>query len=211
MYNLSMYTVTYLAIYLIFVFAGTDGTVSPSGWSNGEIFRHYLENHILKFASGSSKKLVILDGHKSHASVGLVEWALGKGIVLFILPPHCSHILQPLDVGCFGPLQRVYDNLCHKLIRETSATITRYNVCQVACKAYSNHSLQIIFSPPFAALASAPLIPVQSPKTNSCLLRSTRPMMNRLISQVLVVKRQWRVEYLLSLNQRICLQNYKLN
>ena len=81
--------------------------------------------------------LVILDGHKSHVSVGLTEWAQELGIVIFILPPHCSHILQPMDVGCFGPLQRIYDNKCHKLIRELSSVITRYNVCEVACSAYT--------------------------------------------------------------------------
>ena len=26
------------------------------------------------------------------------------------MPPHSSHLLQPLDVGCFGPLKRAYGN-----------------------------------------------------------------------------------------------------
>uniref|UniRef100_A0A8W8JBF7 HTH psq-type domain-containing protein n=1 Tax=Magallana gigas TaxID=29159 RepID=A0A8W8JBF7_MAGGI len=48
-----------------------------------------------------------------------------------------SHILQPMDVSCYGPLEKIYNNLCHKLMRESSATITRYNVCEVAGKAYT--------------------------------------------------------------------------
>ncbi|KAH3781284.1 hypothetical protein DPMN_159111 [Dreissena polymorpha] len=54
--------------------------------------------HFLKFTPGScdQKKLLILDGHKSHVSVGLIEWALEHNIIIFVLPPHCSHIIQPL-------------------------------------------------------------------------------------------------------------------
>jgi len=76
---------------------GSSGTVSETGWSNGVVFRDYLENHFLKFAPvrDGGKVLFLLDGHRSHDSVGLCEWALSKGIVLFFLPPHTSHILQP--------------------------------------------------------------------------------------------------------------------
>ena len=80
----------------------------------------------------SGPKSEDLDGHKSHESIGLSEWALELGIVIFILTPHCSHILQPMDVGCFSCFQRISDSKCHKLIRELSSMITRYNVCEVA-------------------------------------------------------------------------------
>ena len=29
-------------------------------------------------------------------------------IVPLCLPPHTTHFLQPLDVGCFGPLSKAY-------------------------------------------------------------------------------------------------------
>jgi hypothetical protein len=47
-----------------------------------------------------------LDGHSTHISVGLLEWAKSMNIVIFILPAHTSHLLQPLDVACFGPVQQ---------------------------------------------------------------------------------------------------------
>lgn len=118
---------------------GTNGTMSETGWSNGVIFREYLENHFLKFVPrrDNEKVLLLLDGHRSHVSVNLVEWAKQQGIIIFILPAHTSHILQPMDVSCYGPLEKIYNNLCHKLMRESSANITRYNVCDVAGKAYT--------------------------------------------------------------------------
>lgn len=75
---------------------GTSGTVSESGWSNGVMFQDYLENHFLKFIPGGKdeKILLLLDGHKSHVSVHLSEWAQENNI-FFILPVHtktfCSH------------------------------------------------------------------------------------------------------------------------
>ncbi|KAJ8307379.1 hypothetical protein KUTeg_015463 [Tegillarca granosa] len=50
---------------------------------------------------------------------------------------HTSHVLQPLDLGCFGPFQRIYNSECHKFIRQNpSSTITRYNICSIACRSY---------------------------------------------------------------------------
>jgi hypothetical protein len=32
-------------------------------------------------------------------------------IIPLCMPAYLSHLLQPLDVGCFGPLKRVYGKL----------------------------------------------------------------------------------------------------
>jgi hypothetical protein len=57
---------------------GTSGDVTESGWSNSIIFKKYLENHLLKFLPERSAELPVLllyDGHKSHISLELIEWA----------------------------------------------------------------------------------------------------------------------------------------
>ncbi|XP_048245928.1 uncharacterized protein LOC125377077 [Haliotis rufescens] len=102
--------------------AGSDGTVSESGWSNGVIFQDYLDRHFLRYASPATPNrplLLLYDGHKSHISPSLIDWAKDHNIVLFVLPAHTSHILQPMDVGCFGPFTKIY------------------NIASVACRAYS--------------------------------------------------------------------------
>ncbi|CAC5414122.1 unnamed protein product [Mytilus coruscus] len=117
---------------------GAVGAVSDSGWSNTNIFRQYLTDHFLKYVPGRNNDniLLLLDGHKSHVAVDIIEWAQQHHIIIHVLPAHTSHILQPLDVGCYGPLQRIYDNECHKTMRQNSSVITRYNICELACKAY---------------------------------------------------------------------------
>ena len=52
---------------------------------------------------------------------------------------NAPRILQPLDVGCYGPLHRVYNNECHKPMRLTSSVITRY-IGEISSLAYTKAS-----------------------------------------------------------------------
>jgi hypothetical protein len=40
-----------------------------------------------------------------------------NNIVAICMPPHSSHLLQPLDVGCFGPLKKAYGKLVEEKAR----------------------------------------------------------------------------------------------
>ncbi|CAC5401666.1 unnamed protein product [Mytilus coruscus] len=117
---------------------GTVGTVSKTGWSNSELFMDFLSNHFKIFVPGNGHVMLLLDGHKSHVAVSTIEWARRHNIVIQFLPAHTSHLLQPLDVGCYGPLQNIYNSLCHRTIRTKQCALTRYEVCSMACKAYGN-------------------------------------------------------------------------
>ena len=44
-------------------------------------------------------------GHGSHLQSRFIGFCLTHSIDLMILPPHSSHITQPLDVSVFGPLK----------------------------------------------------------------------------------------------------------
>ena len=120
---------------------GSNGIVSQtgSGWSNSKIFMHYLENHFLKFVQGDSEqhKLIIYDGHKSHVNPQVAEWAREHKIILFVLPPHYSHVLQPLDVSCFGPFQNIYNQEAQKfMLKNRGQSIQKCDVAKVASVAY---------------------------------------------------------------------------
>ena len=41
------------------------------------------------------------------------------------MPPHSSHLLQPLDVGCFSPLKCAYGHQISSLIRDHINHITK--------------------------------------------------------------------------------------
>jgi hypothetical protein len=121
---------------------GSSATVTQSGWSNTEVFSTYMKDHLLKYLPPRSPEepvLVLYDGHKSHVALDLIQWAKAENIVLFVLPPHCSHLLQPLDVSCFGPFEIAWNAACHRHMRESGGSIvTRYDVARLACKIYAS-------------------------------------------------------------------------
>ena len=52
--------------------------------------------------------MLIFDRHASHVSSAAVAFCLSNNIILLCLPPHTTHVLQPLDVGLFAPLATAY-------------------------------------------------------------------------------------------------------
>lgn len=85
--------------------SGSKAFCQENGWMNSEICKKWLQ-HFARFtkASVNNKVLLLLDGHSSHKSL------MGKSIsiILFCFPAHCTHRVQPLDTGFFGPLQTYY-------------------------------------------------------------------------------------------------------
>jgi hypothetical protein len=51
-------------------------------------------------------RLFIYNGHDSYISGSFIAHCLQNRIVLLILLPYTSHLLQPLDVAIFGPLKK---------------------------------------------------------------------------------------------------------
>ena len=53
-------------------------------------------------------RLLILDGHGSHTTDDFMWNGFNNNIHLVFLPPHTSHVLQPLDLSVFSPLKHSY-------------------------------------------------------------------------------------------------------
>ena len=121
---------------------GADGEMSKNGWSTAEVFRNYITKHFTKYSnvsSGSAAEptLVLYDGHRSHISLILTEWARAHHVILFVLPPHTSHLTQPLDVGVFGPFKTMYSRECQLYLKNhPGIAITKYEVAELTSKPY---------------------------------------------------------------------------
>jgi hypothetical protein len=61
---------------------------------------------------------LILDGHSSYSTPEFDQFCTQNRIITIYMPPHSSHLLQPLDVVCFSPLKRVYSREIQQLIRQ---------------------------------------------------------------------------------------------
>jgi DDE superfamily endonuclease len=70
-------------------------------------------------------RLLILDGFSSHIEYDFVDYARRNFIVLFGLPPHTTHFLQPLDVVCFQPLKHYHAEAIDAAVRTGDTTFSK--------------------------------------------------------------------------------------
>ena len=80
---------------------------------------------------------ILYDGHKSHISLILSDWARKHKVTLFVLPPHSSHLTQPLDVAVFGPFKAIYNSECQAYMKKfLGANSTSYQIAELTNKPY---------------------------------------------------------------------------
>ncbi|KAL6172800.1 hypothetical protein ACJQWK_01946 [Exserohilum turcicum] len=97
----------------------TIGT-SDNGWTTDQLgvewVKHFNQHTTARTAG--VYRLLILDGHSSHATPEFDQYCAENKIITLCMPPHTSHLLQPLDVSCFSPLKRAYGREIEKLARQ---------------------------------------------------------------------------------------------
>jgi DDE superfamily endonuclease len=102
-------------------------SVSDTGWTTNELgfqWIQHFERHTRSSTTGGWRLLVI-DGHESHNSLQFQDFCKENNIVTLCMPSHASHLLQPLDVGCFAPLKRAYGRQIEDMIRNGINHITK--------------------------------------------------------------------------------------
>jgi len=91
-----------------------------NGWTSNDVGLYWLKycfDPATREKAGGKPCLLLCDGHDSHISAEFVCYCIQHGIFLHLLLPHSSHLLQPLDVGCFGPLKKVVSARLDQLLR----------------------------------------------------------------------------------------------
>ena len=99
--------------------------VSPTGWTNNDIALAWLEHFDTYTKPVGAYRLLIIDGYESHCSVEFQDRCKEKKIITLCMPPHSSHLLQPLDVACFAPLKRAYGDQISALARDRTNHISK--------------------------------------------------------------------------------------
>ena len=102
--------------------------VSENGWTSNILGLQWLTKvfkpQTRDRAAGRSR-LLIADGHGSHIRADFIAYCMENDIDLLIMPPHCSHLLQPLDVGVFSAFKRAHSNETDKTSRLSTQRISR--------------------------------------------------------------------------------------
>lgn len=64
-------------------------------------FKHF--ERLTRGLARGSRQVLSMDGQTCHATAEVIELCNNSNITLISLPPHTTHLIQPLDVGIFQP------------------------------------------------------------------------------------------------------------
>lgn len=124
--------------YLVGSITGSIAYGSKTGWMTSEIFVKFLK-HIQKHIRCSKENpvLIILDNHESHTTLSAINYCRENGIVLLSFPPHCTHRMQPLDIGVFGPFKsRLKTSFNDHMIMNPGKTIKIDDIPKLSAQPY---------------------------------------------------------------------------
>jgi hypothetical protein len=142
--------------------------VSDNGWTNDGLGHEWIQHfhrHTESRSSGAYR-LLILDGHSSHATPEFDQFCTENKIITLCMPPHTSHLLQPLDVGCFSPLKTAYGHEVSELARRGVFHVDKLDFLwiytRVRLTALSNQNVK-------AGFQATGLIPFNPERVLTCL------------------------------------------
>lgn len=119
---------------------GAVGVANESGWINETTFSQWFD-HFLNFVQPQHRStpcLLIMDGHCSHTNnLDVIMKARANNVSLLILPSHCTHKIQPLDVAVFKSLKSHYDRAVDTWLRNhPGRAVQEYNVAELLSEAW---------------------------------------------------------------------------
>ena len=100
-------------------------TYTHSGYIDEEKALGWLEHfheRTIRHTINSPYRMLLLDGHASHTRPAFISRCYELKIIPFCLPPHSTHLLQPLDVCVFGPYKHY-----HSIVVENGVRCGIYN------------------------------------------------------------------------------------
>ncbi|KAJ8982004.1 hypothetical protein NQ317_004091 [Molorchus minor] len=104
-----------------------------------DIFTKWFQKFItFSRASKNTPVLLLLDGHASHTkNLDVINLARANGVHIISFPPHCTHRLQPLDVGFLKPLSTYYSDAAKQWLRTNPGRIiTQFQIAELVNKAF---------------------------------------------------------------------------
>jgi hypothetical protein len=162
---------------------GWKFSCNSSGWTSNahgaEWLRRCFEPATREKANGKIR-LLICDGHDSHISAEFLRHCLDNVILLILLRPHSSHLMQPLDVGVFGPLKTAVSSQLAELISTGVSRLQKIEWVEAYIiareKAFSVENIQ-------SGWRAAGLWPIEPDRILDQLQSTTPPPISELSNQ----------------------------
>jgi 4-hydroxybenzoate polyprenyltransferase len=106
-------------------YKGWNFDATDNGWTSDATALEWLKKVFIPQTAPRDPKearLLILDGHGSHETTEFMWECFKNNIHLLFLPPHTSHVLQPLDLSIFSPLKHAYRKRLGALALQNDST-----------------------------------------------------------------------------------------
>lgn len=95
--------------------AGTRYSRTQHGWIDAETFADWFAAAFLPHARRlEGRKVLIGDNLSSHLSADIIKNCEENNVSFVCLPPHSTHLLQPLDVAFFRPMKMAWRKVLFK-------------------------------------------------------------------------------------------------
>jgi hypothetical protein len=117
--------------------------VLENGWTNNQLGIAWIKHFDAYTKEGivGAYRLLILNGYESHSSAEFEQYCADNKIITLCMLLHSSHILQPLDVGCFSLIKKAYSRQLEHLVCAHINHITKTEFLPAYIDAY-NASIQ---------------------------------------------------------------------
>lgn len=105
---------------------------SQTGWINADLFYDFAEHYVAflhrkKILREGRKHLLLLDSHKSHIhNIKFFDLMKRNNVVVLAIPPHTSHVTQPLDSVPFSLFKRFFNkNLLTWIVQTSCGSLSK--------------------------------------------------------------------------------------
>jgi hypothetical protein len=121
------------------------------GWSDCELALSWLEHydHETHEKANGNWRMVYYDGHSTHVTLEIIRYAHHNRILIICLPPHSSHVLQPLNLVIYGPFKLALHDKAYAYELETGQPVDKDTALLVigqACKkAFMTSNILVAF------------------------------------------------------------------
>ncbi|XP_014211032.1 tigger transposable element-derived protein 6-like [Copidosoma floridanum] len=151
--------------------AGAWAEFHKTGCMQIDIFTKWFKKFV-KFSQATPENpvLLLLDGHVTHVkNLNVIDLAKENGVEILCFPPHCTHKMQPLDVGFNGTLNKSFGAQVAAFQRRDNQ-ITLKNLYSIFGKAYIHSAKMETAINSFRRCRMYPFDSTVFPELNVCAL-----------------------------------------
>lgn len=126
-------------------YPGTSYAATKNGWMETEVFETYFKKTFLPLVKVQRPVLLIYDGHSTHVGLNIIEEARKENVTILKLPPHKSHVLQPLDIAVMKSFKDRWDPLLVQWQRlNIGRVLPKFELARLIGQVWSEINAQVL-------------------------------------------------------------------